>query len=293
MGVDVGQFGLGEDLLCLEKAEKRHLSAGIEGLREGYRLPGLGKDEFLVPVDQPLRRAVGSHGLGCLRCQIKFHHPQVGAGGGDVGPRGADVALIAVEQRHRHHDLRHPHIHRRHSHLALVSPHQADVRDRIHDRALEGPLVASDDRLRHPRPSVEPHHGLLELLEVEVGKFLVQVGFQFPDVHPGEPDSRRQLPPSGLDEYRGIEDPDFSPVPLNAPEEDVGLRPFAGIGELSADLVRSLGNVEEEFVDLQPPLRDKQRIVRLPDVAEHVIAGTDQLVFRFLHIAQGCLLRQP
>ena len=92
----------------LEQTEKRHLTPGVERLRELHRFAGLRQDVLLVPLHQPLRRAVGGDRLGCLCGKVDFNGAEVRPGGGNVGPSRADVALIAVEDRHGHRHLKKP-----------------------------------------------------------------------------------------------------------------------------------------------------------------------------------------
>ena len=148
-------------------------------------------------------------------------------------------------------------------------------------------------RFKHPRSGIAAHDRLLQLLEIEIGELLKQVSLQFADIDPRQADRRRQLPPARFNEYRGVEQAHFRPVAFDAPEEDVGLGALPCLGELAADVVRPLGDVEQELIDLQPPLRYQQRVIGLPHIAQHIKAGANQLVFRLLHLTQGRLLRQP
>ena len=293
LGIDVGQLGLGEDLLRLEEAQEGDLAAGVERLGEGHRFPGLGKDVFLVPIDEPLRCPVGGHGLGGLRGEIELHHSQVGPRGGDLGAGGADVALIAVEEGDRHHHLREPLILGGDADLPLVATHQVDVRDRLDDGPLEGPLVAGDPRLGGPRHGIAADNRLLELLEVEVRQFLEQVGLESLDVDSRQADRGGEFAAAGLDEHRRVEDPHLGPVALDAPKEDVGLRALARLGKLTADLVGAFRDVEEELVDLDAALGDEKLVIALAYPTEHVEAGPDQFVFGPLDVADCGLLLEP
>ena len=140
---------------------------------------------MLIPLDQPLRRAIGGDRLGRTVGEVELDRAQVGPRRRDVGPGGADVALIAIEQRHGHHHLGEPLILWWAAHLSLVAAEQVDVRNRLHHRPLERPLRPGDLRFGGPRLGVEPHDGFLQGLEVEVGQPLEEVGLQPADVGAG------------------------------------------------------------------------------------------------------------
>jgi hypothetical protein len=141
--------------------------------------------------------------------------------------------------------------------LPLVAAHDVDVGNGLHDRPLQRPLGAGDVGLLRPGQRVGPYDRLLQRLEVEVRQPAEEVAFELSDVGAGQADRGRQLPPARLDEHGGVEQADLRPVALDAPEEDVGLRALPRRGELGTDLVGPLRDVEQEPVDLDPPLRDQ------------------------------------
>ena len=192
---------------------------------------------MLIPLDEPLRGAVVGDRLCRLRGEIELDRAQVGPRSGDVGPGRADVALIAVEEGHGHHHLREPLILRRAAHLPLITTHEVDVGDRLDGRPLERPLGPGDLGLRGSGLCVGPHDRLLQVLEVKDRQFLKQVGLEPTDVGAWQADRGGELPAAGLDVDRGIEQPHVCSVAFDAPEEHVGLRAFARVGELPADLV--------------------------------------------------------
>ena len=225
--------------------------------------------------------------------KVQLHRPEVGPRRCHLGASGADVALVAVEEGHRHGHLEQPLVGRRIVDLALGAAHQVDVGDRLDDRPFQGPLGPGDVGLGDTRPGVAADDRRLQRLQVEVRQAAEEVGLDAADVGPWEADCRRELPPPRLDEHRRVEQPDLGPVAFDAPEEHVGLGALPGLGQLPADLVGPLGDVEQELVDLDPPLRDQECVVALPHSPQHVEAGAEQFVFGPLHLAERRLLGEP